>query len=45
MKLSVINQLLTKLQKIECGYKHFEALGNAVVYKATDDFNKFAENI
>ena len=35
----------TELQKIECGYKHFEALGNAVVYKATDDFNKFAENI
>ncbi len=27
--------------KIECGYRHFEALGNNVGFKETDDFGKF----
>ncbi len=35
----------TENQKIKCGIKHFKALGNTVVYKATDNFNKFIENI
>lgn len=46
-KANVSEQALrqTEYQKIKCGKKHFEALGNAVVYKATDDFNKFSESI
>lgn len=35
----------TELQKIECGCKHFEALGNDATFKAEDDFNHFIENI
>ncbi len=29
--------------KIKCGKKHFEALGNAVVFKDIDSFNEFIE--
>ncbi|KOF56881.1 type III restriction endonuclease subunit R [Clostridium sp. DMHC 10] len=32
-------------KKIECGGKHFAALGNKVVFKKADDFNKFIEGI
>lgn len=35
----------TELQKIECGYKHFEALGNNAVFRAEDDFDNFIENV
>ena len=35
----------TELQKIKCGYKHFEALGNKAVFRAEDDFDKFIEDI
>lgn len=35
----------TELQKIECGYKHFEALENKVVFKAEDDFDNFIESV
>ncbi len=46
-KANVSEQALrqTEYQKIKCGKKHFEALGNAVVYQATDDFNKFVESV
>lgn len=35
----------TEYQKIECGYKHFEALGNNAVFRAEDDFDNFIEEI
>ena len=35
----------TELQKIKCGYKHFEALGNKAVFRAEDDFDNFIEDI
>ncbi|MDD4592549.1 MAG: DEAD/DEAH box helicase family protein [Parabacteroides sp.] len=35
----------TESAKIECGYKHFEALGNAVKFKEVDDFVAFIETI
>ena len=46
-KANVSEQALrqTEYQKIKCGKKHFEALGNTVAYQATDNFNKFVENI
>lgn len=31
--------------KIMCGYKHFEALGNEVVFKPISDFDEFIENV
>ena len=31
--------------KIACGKKHFEALGNDVSFKETDNFNKFIEQV
>ena len=31
--------------KIMCGYKHFEALGNDVVFKPISDFDEFIENV
>ena len=45
VNLNEQNTRTTERQKIKCGIRHFEELGNAVVYKATDDFNKFIENI
>jgi len=35
----------TERQKIKCGYKHFEAIGNKVTFKAVDDFNNFVESV
>jgi len=35
----------TEIDKIKCGHKHFEALGNLAVFKETDNFEKFIENI
>ncbi len=35
----------TESDKIQCGKKHFEALGSAVEFKAIDDYDKFIENI
>ncbi|MCR1974287.1 hypothetical protein NSA52_09105 [Clostridium sporogenes] len=32
-------------KKIKCGYKHFEALGNEIIFKETDSFEKFIENV
>lgn len=32
-------------RKIQCGHKHFEALGNDVVFTETDSFEKFKESI
>lgn len=32
-------------RKIQCGHKHFEALGNGVVFTETDSFEKFKESI
>ncbi|RMD01091.1 DEAD/DEAH box helicase [Clostridium autoethanogenum] len=32
-------------KKIQCGHKHFAALGNDVVFKETDSFEKFIENV
>lgn len=32
-------------RKIQCGYKHFEALDNDVTFKEADSFEKFKENI
>lgn len=35
----------TEKAKIQCGHKHFEALGCDVTFKETDDFNDFIENV
>jgi len=35
----------TEADKIECGKKHFEALGSEVEFKAVDNYNKFIENV
>lgn len=35
----------TEFDKIECGRKHFEALGNTITFKEADDFDKFIENV
>lgn len=35
----------TEFDKIKCGKKHFEALGNVVEFKAVDDYNTFIENV
>ncbi|WP_315115492.1 DEAD/DEAH box helicase family protein [uncultured Clostridium sp.] len=32
-------------KKIQCGYKHFAALGNKIRFKETDNFEKFIENV
>lgn len=32
-------------KKIQCGHKHFEALGNETIFKETDSFEKFIENV
>ncbi|WP_321835198.1 type III restriction-modification system endonuclease [Clostridium butyricum] len=32
-------------RKIQCGHKHFEALGKGVVFTETDSFEKFKESI
>ncbi|SUY46510.1 restriction endonuclease [Clostridium putrefaciens] len=32
-------------KKIQCGYKHFAALGNETIFKETDSFEKFIENV
>ena len=32
-------------RKIQCGHKHFEALGNGVVFTESDNFKEFKENI
>lgn len=32
-------------RKIQCGYKHFEALGNETKFRQSDNFEKFIENI
>ncbi|MEN4007447.1 MAG: hypothetical protein PQ975_01550, partial [Methanobacterium sp.] len=34
----------TEADKIKCGKKHFEALGNIVEFKAVDNYNAFIEN-
>lgn len=36
---------LTEVDKIACGRKHFEALGNTITFKEADDFDKFIENV
>lgn len=33
----------TENAKIECGHRHFEALGQGAVFEEIDDFNKFIE--
>lgn len=35
----------TEQKKIECGYKHFEAIGNGVSFTAEDSFEHFIENV
>lgn len=35
----------TESAKIACGYKHFEALGNDVVFEEIDMFSKFIEEV
>lgn len=32
-------------RKIQCGHRHFEALGNDVVFTEADSFEKFKENV
>ncbi|OPJ62564.1 type III restriction-modification system endonuclease [Clostridium oryzae] len=32
-------------KKIQCGHKHFEALGNEVEFRETDNFEKFIEGV
>lgn len=33
----------TENAKIECGIKHFKALGNDVIFEKADNFNDFME--
>ncbi len=35
----------TEYAKIQCGYEHFKALGNEVVFKPVDSFDHFVEGI
>ncbi len=35
----------TEADKIKCGKKHFEALGQDVEFKVANNFNNFIENI
>jgi type III restriction enzyme len=46
-KANILNEALrpTESAKIECGHKHFEALGSEVVFKAVDGFEEFMANI
>ncbi|MDA8226713.1 MAG: DEAD/DEAH box helicase family protein [Desulfitobacterium hafniense] len=46
-KANIMSEALrpTESAKIQCGYKHFEALNNDVVFKEIDDFNTFIENV
>ena len=34
-----------EIKKIECGEKHFEAIGNGVRFEKRDNYNEFKENI
>ncbi len=34
-----------EFKKIQCGHKHFEALGNETIFRETDSFEKFIENV
>ena len=38
-----VSALLTQSAKIACGYKHFEALGQAVVFDKADSFEGFLD--
>ena len=46
-KANILKETLrpTESAKIACGYKHFEALGNAVKFEEVDDFAAFIETI
>lgn len=46
-KANLLNEALrpSESAKIECGHKHFEALGNEVEFKEIDSFEEFVENI
>jgi type III restriction enzyme len=35
----------TESAKIACGRRHFDALDQAVAFKAVDDFNEFVESV
>ncbi len=46
-KANLLNEALrpSESAKIECGHKHFEALGNEVEFKEVDSFEEFVESI
>ncbi len=46
-KANILSEALrpTESAKIECGHKHFEALGNIVTFKEIDNFSEFIENV
>ena len=46
-KGSILAEDLRKkeVKKIECGEKHFEAIGNGVRFEKRDNYNEFKENI
>jgi len=46
-KAKLLNEALrpSESAKIECGHKHFEALGNEVEFKEVDSFEEFMENL
>lgn len=46
-KGSILSEDLRKKEekKIKCGHKHFAALGNEDIFRETDDFEKFIENV
>lgn len=46
-KANILNEALrpTESAKIECGHKHFEALGNEVEFKEVDSFEEFVESV
>lgn len=35
----------TNVNKIACGRKHFEALGNQIQFQEVDNFDEFIENV
>lgn len=44
-KANILSEALrpTESAKIACGHKHFEALGESIIFDETDDLNKFME--
>jgi type III restriction enzyme len=46
-KANILSEALRPMEsaKIECGHKHFEALGQAVTFQEVDNFGNFIESV